>query len=741
MSSPQSHFYEFGPYRLDTRTRVLLRDGEPQRLEPKVVETLLVLLHNRGEVVTKDDLMKAVWPDTFVNEDSLTRNIALLRKVLAEGLESTQFIETFPKRGYRFSVPVTERTDQDPKLVLLERTTATLTLEEEETGDAPAKHTTGVDAKTLPRARTLLRRRYALRALAGCVLGALLVLGWLAVWSNQPVQTPRLTKIRQLTNAAVSLRAGDEPLLTDGPRLFVTIGPAGQLTISSVATASASGEMRPIVSSAQSPTALDVSPDRSNLLASSGMGTALWLLPILGGSPRPLAGLCADDATWSPDGRTLFYTLGRNLFVANEDGTSSRKIATAPDAAWLVKWPCWSPDGKVLRLTVFDEKQQSASLWEVRADGGEIRPLLPGWGNGSNACCGNWTTDGKFYVFAAYLNGLRRIWAIRKRRVFEWRWPRPVQVTSDAIDYGSPLPSKDGRELFALGAQKAGELTRYDAKLKQFVPYLGGISAGDVAFSRDGKWVAYVKYPEGDLWRSWVDGSEKQQLTFPPLTADAPHWSPDGKPVAFRAGAPGQPRKIHLISRDGGQPLKLIPGIPDEDGVPTWSPNGKEILFGELRWHPEKIALHIINLTTRSISTVPSSRGLWTPRWSPSGRYILALTADNHEIRIFDFRTWQWTNLAGKLVADRGEVNDPNWSHDESYIYFNISPFAAGRAIYRVRAADGRLELVGSLQGFRTAYAAGTFGNWFGLAPDDSPLLLKDARNWDIYALDMEWPK
>lgn len=91
-----------------------------------------------------------------------------------------------------------------------------------------------------------------------------------------------------------------------------------------------------------------------------------------------------------------------------------------------------------------------------------------------------------------------------------------------------PFPSKDGKQLFVVGRTSRGELVRYDAKTSQFAPFLSGISAEHVAFSKDGQPVAYVTYPEGILWRSKPDGSERLQLTYPPLYAVHPRWSPDG---------------------------------------------------------------------------------------------------------------------------------------------------------------------------------------------------------------------
>ena len=111
-----------------------------------------------------------------------------------------------------------------------------------------------------------------------------------------------------------------------------------------------------------------------------------------------------------------------------------------------------------------------------------------------------------------------------------------------------PVPSPDGKHLFAEGYLPRGELVVYDIKSHQFLPFLSGISAGELDFSRDGKWVAYVSYPDGTLWRSRADGSERLQLTFPPVTVFLPRWSPDGTQIAY-------------INAQAGQPFKHFPDI------------------------------------------------------------------------------------------------------------------------------------------------------------------------------------
>jgi DNA-binding winged helix-turn-helix (wHTH) protein/TolB-like protein len=140
MSLQTQPFYEFGPFRLEPSERLLLRAGEPVSLPPKVFDTLFLLVRNGGHVLTKDELMKTLWPDTFVEENNLTQHISLLRRALGEGSNGQRYIETVPRLGYRFVVPVREVSgNADAELLLQRHTWTHISLhEEEEISDADA---------------------------------------------------------------------------------------------------------------------------------------------------------------------------------------------------------------------------------------------------------------------------------------------------------------------------------------------------------------------------------------------------------------------------------------------------------------------------------------------------------------------------------------------------------------------------------------------------------------------------
>jgi WD40 repeat protein len=331
---------------------------------------------------------------------------------------------------------------------------------------------------------------------------------------------------------------------------------------------------------------------------------------------------------------------------------------------------------------------------------------------------------------------LSTIWAIREKAGLLRKPSRePIQLTAGPMPTSNPLPATDGKKLFVLGTQARGQLLRYDAKSRQFAPYLGGISATEVDFSRDGQWVAYLAYPEGSLWRSKADGSQRLQLTSPPMRPSHPLWSPDGKRIVFYARRPGGLFTIYTVSAEGGAPQQLMPGERNEHD-PGWSPDGNSLVFGRMPWLEDAtsgaVAIHLFDLRTHQISTLPGSEGYWSPRWSPDGRYIAALGLAS-QLVLFDFTTNKWVEL---LKANLGHLN---WSRDGKWVYCNLYSESPG-AVIRIRISDRKVERVASmkdLQGSPTGFWAGW---WSGLAPDDSPLVLRDASLQEIYALDWEAP-
>jgi Tol biopolymer transport system component len=303
------------------------------------------------------------------------------------------------------------------------------------------------------------------------------------------------------------------------------------------------------------------------------------------------------------------------------------------------------------------------------------------------------------------------------------------------MSLGFLVPSPDDKRLFADGWLPRGELVRYDNQSRQFAAFLSGISAGELDFSRDGKWVAYVTYPERTLWRSRVDGSEDLQLTYAPALAFLPRWSPDGTQIAYVDVRKGRPWKIFLISASGGTP----DGVLSEKGYqtdPTWSPDGKQITIGRAPFRPgstDKIVIHLLDLNSRQISTIPGSENLYSPRWSPDGRHLAALSADSQKLLLFDFKTQKWADW----ITEPGAIGFPTWSRDGRYVYYDNTS-TKKPAFLRVKVGQTRSESLIDLKDMRRY---GGYGwAWSGLAPDDSALLVRDASTDEIYSLELELP-
>jgi Tol biopolymer transport system component len=286
--------------------------------------------------------------------------------------------------------------------------------------------------------------------------------------------------------------------------------------------------------------------------------------------------------------------------------------------------------------------------------------------------------------------------------------------------------------VWALGVQPAGEFVKYDSASKQFVSLLPGVSGTDLDFSRDGKWVTYVDVPEGILWRSRADGSDRLRLSDPALRAALPHWSPDGKQIVYMSVESGKTWKILVVPAGGGSPQQLIAGDRNQVDA-NWSPDGKQIVFGD-EWSADHPAIQILDTNTHQISTIPGSEGLFSPRWSPDGRYIAALSTDFTRLMLFDFRMRKWSSW---LIDSAGAVSYPSWSADSKYLYFE--DLVTGEdSIRRIRVGQGKPEGVFVLHGLDRY--PGPFGLWNGRGADGSQVFVRDRSTQEVYGLDFNLP-
>jgi Tol biopolymer transport system component len=559
------------------------------------------------------------------------------------------------------------------------------------------------------------------------MLGAVIVtIGALALW-RVVLRTPGAPKVLRFTALTNDGQVKVGPMASDGSRIYFNEILPDQRTVI-VQVLIKGGEAVPLSVQFKQPQVLDLSREGTELLVANDEGnqlSSLWTQSVTGGSPRRVGTVLVGDARFGLDGTGIIYSNGLDVYSVSRDGSSPRKLLTADSTPFSFGF---SPDPRVLRFTQVDMRTFSRSLMEAAVDGTGLHRMCQA------CCCGKWTSDGRFYIFQTRRDGRRDLWALPEAKSFSW-WKReykPIQLTAGPLSFQDPLPSKDGKEIFAIGESDRAEVIRYDSRSGHFLPYLSGISAEGLAFSADGRWVTYASYPDGTLWCSKVDGSGRRQLTFPPLRVLLPRWSPDGKQIAFNAILPGAVWNIYVVPSEGGTPQRILPSEESQMDV-NWSPDGNSLVFGAS--NVPNTPIYIIDLSSKHVSTLPGSNGLYSPRWSPDGRYIAAITSEHpFKLMLFDFATQKWTEAFGF------EMGYPTWSRDGKYIYFQDTHNQDARGhIVRFRLSDRKIENIIELEDAGRP-TTGTIVPWFGLAPDDSPLFARDISTQEIYALEMNWP-
>jgi DNA-binding winged helix-turn-helix (wHTH) protein/WD40 repeat protein len=698
-SAQKARVMQFGVFEVDLQTGELRKSGSKIKLQEQPFQILALLLERPGKAITREELRQRLWPaDTFVDFDhSLNSAVKKLRQALGDDSDNPRFVETLPRRGYRFIVPVK--------------------------GEVPSSDQL---AEEVPPTRPKNRGRHLYSGLV--VLGAVIVIvGALALWKMVPRTpgAPKVLRFIQLTNDG---QAKFGPMATDGSRIYfneVLPGPRNLI----VQVSTKGGEAVPLSVPLKQPRVLDLSREGTELLVANDEGnrlSSLWVQPVAGGSPRRVGTVLVDDARFGANGTSIIYGNGHDVYSESRDGSSPRKLLTVDGIPSSFRF---SPNGRVFRFSQFDFRVDSMAITEAIADGTGLHKMFPG-------CCGKWTSDGRFFIFQNRPDRRIDLWALPEERSFRWRKrdDKPIQLTAGPLNSEDPLPSKDGKQIFAIGDSHRAEVIRYDSGSGQFVPYLSGISAEGLAFSRDGQWVTYTSYPDGTLWRSKVDGSERLQLTFPPMRVLLPRWSPEGKQIAFHAILPGENWNVYLVSGEGGTPQRVLPSEKSQMDA-SWSPDANSLVFGT--FFVSNMPIYTIDLRSKHVSTLPGSSGLFSPRWSPDGRYIAAITTDAAEkLMLFDFATQKWTEVFGSKIGYL------SWSHDGKYIYFQDLRSSAQdkrNRIVRLRLSDRKIENIVDVKNVGRM-TTGTIVDWFDLAPDDSPLFARDISTTEIYALDVQWP-
>jgi DNA-binding winged helix-turn-helix (wHTH) protein/Tol biopolymer transport system component len=716
VSSPDLHVpgIRFGEFTADLESRELYRDGTRVKLQGQPFEVLALLLKRQGRIVTREEFRRQLWPsDTFVDfEHGLNAAVNRLREALGDSADTPRFIETLPRRGYRFVALVNGVVSNG---------------DESFSTDLPR-----VTVAHEPIKRSF--RLYFSAVVLLCVLAIALV------WWLPTNRGPRITGSRRLTFTG-QVEGPRYPfgwaetfpsLATDNGRVYYSSLEQLGDRLTYVGLSGGDQVVMPVPLSAH---LRHISPDGSTLLVSgvhaSETEEHLWFVPTAGGGPKRIGGIDGHDGAWSADGRRIAFANKLELFVADSDGGYSRKIATLTGKAF---WLRWSPDSSLIRFTFVDQKSGKSTLWECRPDGTELHALSLSREPKAEECCGEWTGDGRYYLYRVFQNAHADIWALRQTGL-TLSGHRPVRLTTGPLDTMDAIPSANGRQLLALEAQENNELHRFDLNTHQLAPFLAGLSPTETRAIPGTDHLAYIE-SRGKitkLWRMRPDGTERLQLTAPPLLVLRIAPSPDGKQIALMAKMPDEPWGIFVIPATGG-PMSRVSPKNESVADPTWSPDGRSILFGGVPyWWPggeKPTPISSVNLGTGQITPVPRSEGLFSPRWSPDGRYIVAMSTSFDKLMLFDFATSRWSELAN------GNFDFPEWYPDSEYIYVTVH-LKKQNQLMRVRRANGKREEVLDLMSVNPKAQV----CWMITPPDKDSLLVScSVPSGDIYALDMELP-
>jgi Tol biopolymer transport system component/DNA-binding winged helix-turn-helix (wHTH) protein len=733
MSSSSLHSrIAFGLFEADQTSGELYKAGFRVKLQSQPFRVLMALIERPGEVVTREELQLRLWgKDTIVDFDhSLGTAINKIREALGDSAENPRFVETLAKRGYRFIAPVSVSSVQasaEPPQLLTGPPPRTTRVDVLPTHPPPLLQSSP-EAKLLAPSEKVLSRRVRIRFLvAGGIALVLIVAAFFFGARRERILVPRLRQITHDGHILPGSRAMEAfpALVTDGVHLFTSDVQEGKVELVQVSTVT--GETKPlgIPDEVMGPSVGDISPDGSRLLIRSHLSNEseqpLWMVPVGGGSAQRVPNVLAHDATWMPNGEDVLFAAEEKLFVAHvKDGSIEEMAKLSGRAFWLR----WSSDGRRLRFTIFDPITHTQALWQLEAANPNPKPLLQGWKEDADTCCGVWTADGSSFIFQAMHGNESDLWRMGGRGV-----GTPQRLTDGPMVFQGPVAARTGTRIFFTGVDVQSDVEVYRPQSADFGPMQGFLrDAHRLEFSRDKQWVAWAD-TNGRLWRARIDGSEKLQLTPDAIQVFLVRWSPDGNRLALMGRESGKAWQIYLVKADGSALERVIQESRNA-GDPTWSADGRSLAFGrvpDLMGKEEATRMvQIVNLETRAVQTLPRSENLFSPRWSPDGRYIAAISLDQRRLMLYDTATRQWRQIA------YGSFADPVWTSDSRAIFAH-GFMDARQPIFRIALQDGHMEEVATLANFH----AGSIMDFFfcGLTPDNLAVVRAQRATGNLYSL------
>ncbi len=567
-------------------------------------------------------------------------------------------------------------------------------------------------------------------ALVLLLAGATLAFTWARIRS--PFASPKLQFGNEiLLTSDDFLKRG---LLTDGREIYFSEYRDARAVLSAIPATG--GEVRTLPAPGDRAFPMSISPDGSHLLAVTFEGEEkdrpLWSVPTHSGTPMRVGDILCHSAAWSPSGKFIAFARGNSVYVTDSEGKSQVALGSF---AGIPRDLHWWPDGQKLRLQVHDVNSSSNAFWDLEfssPESGIVTDLRPLHVNLQDCCLVTSAVFGESGM--SLISGgdpetnpirilARKPSLLRPGYTVTDAWDKSGAVQEVAVD-----PAHQ-RVYAARSTYVRYEMMRIDRNSKKYSLFLPGVSGIEADLSRTGGMVVFVRMLERELWIANSDGSQMRRLSPASISGvELPRWSPDGQWIAFMAKEESHPFRIYLIRPDGtGFHVASVGN--DNQGAPTWSPDGRTLYYGQVRCEEmNNCTINQIDIGSSKQSQVPNSKGLTTARVSPNGRFLAALRADQHQVYICDPARGDW-----KLLASGMSGNDLAWSMDSRFVYAG-SINENHPTVMRIRVPDGFAERAFDLTEF--SRLAGILPTWFTVTPDDSLIFVRMATGDQLIEMD-----
>jgi len=623
MSKQNKRIFEFGPFSIDTVNRQLLRDGDVVPLKAKAVDTLLLLIENNGDVVEKDDLMQALWPDSFVEEANLTQNIYTLRKALGG-----DYIETIPRRGYRFMAKVKEGGNGASDVIVIQEKTRTSVSYEVDTDELPNElpltrqviDLTSQVPRQLPAAsRAEHRWLWIAVPVALITIAGVAILFWPRTHSA-PFESVKLTKF---TTTGKAVHAAISP---DGKYVAYVLNDSGQQSVRLKQLATGT-EVQIVPPEQTDIYGLTFTRDGNYVFYVSQKQNLLGMLyraPTLGGAPDKLVEDVDSPVTFSPDSRQMaFLRFGpgqASIVIANIEGTAERVLVTTrqSDAIRIgpngVLPPAWSPDGSIIAAPVsINSTQWNQTIYGYRTnDGAQVQITTNQWPALGRI---EWLPDGRGLlatIIEREASSEQQIWIV----------PYPKgdarRITNDLTDYRDVSVTTDARTIITIQSEKKANIwlaATADLDHPKQLTSTSYDGLNGVAWTPDGRLV-YTSWIDGEqnIWITNPNGGSPKQLTAHAGFNEQPAVSPDGRYIVFLSNRNNH-EHLWRMDIDGRNPIELTHGPSDKQ--PTFTADGQAIIYRSLS--PANLFRVSIN---GGQATPFSDKATFDPNVSPDGKTV-----------------------------------------------------------------------------------------------------------------------